>query len=103
MSGEEVETCVRWSRSREDKLAHIWTNDPTVMRQMDRRVNAYPDVYKVERRAIDGVFYACPIDRIKFLAPPSEAKREASRKNWQNGLGIGAGSREISGAKSEDE
>lgn len=78
MMSSEIETTIRWDR--EERIAHIWTNDSMTMTKLNKKVAAHPDVYKVERETKDGVFYSCPANRINFLNPPSEARREIGRK-----------------------
>ncbi len=84
MMNSEIETTIRWDR--EEKIAHVWTNDSTVMTKLDKKVAEYPDTYKVERVTKDGIFYCCPMDRINFMNPVSAARREANRRNGQNSV-----------------
>ena len=86
MMSSEIETTIRWDR--EERIAHIWTNDSMTMTKLNKKVAAHPDVYKVERETKDGIFYSCPMDKIRFANPPSEAKRAAGRMHAEK-VGLG--------------
>lgn len=79
MLSSEIETTIRWDR--EERIAHIWTNDSMTMTKLNKKVAAHPDVYKVERETKDGIFYSCPMDKIRFANPASEKQKDAARRN----------------------
>ena len=85
LTNEERETLIRWSAA--DKRVIIDSADPVVIRKLDKLCEKYPDaytcvsvddVYKAKRYSLTDCHY------IKFANPPSEARREACRKNSAN-------------------
>lgn len=75
----EAETTIRWDA--EEKIAHIYTADPISTRKLDKLCAERPDTYKLVKRDENGAWYEAPAKMIKFGKPPSEARREACRRN----------------------
>lgn len=75
----EQETTIRFDP--EDKIAHIYTTNPTVIRKMDKLCAEFPDAYRCVRTDPDNLakWYTCPASYIRFGKPASEAQKEAAR------------------------
>lgn len=83
ISREEMETTIVWDEK--DKVARIWTASPVTQRKLDKLVEQFPDVYKRTGQTVDkdGTirWYEVNQKYIRFAKPPSEARREAGRRN----------------------
>jgi len=81
LSKAEQETVIRWDA--EDRIANIDTANPVSIRKLDKLVASHPDVYKCVH--VDEQFnakqYEVDSRYIRFGKPPSEARREAGRRN----------------------
>lgn len=79
MLKSEQETTIRWDR--EERIAHIWTCDPTAIRRLDKLAFNFPDTYHLERADKYGKFYTAPMERIRFSKPSSTAVLKSRREN----------------------
>ena len=79
ISRAEMETTIRWDA--EERVAHVFSADPVYIRKLTRLCDEFPDVYKLTRNTDDGIFVETPANRIAFRKPPTEARREAGRRN----------------------
>lgn len=77
----EMETTITFDA--EEKTAHIYSADPVYIRKLDKLTETNPESYKC-LRVLDGgkaKQYEAPAALIRFAKPPTEAQREANRKN----------------------
>jgi len=76
-------TLTRWERettinfNEEDTEAQIYTCSDPYKRKLDKMCDRFPDTYRCESRTEYENIYYCPIDRIRFASPVTEARREA--------------------------
>ena len=77
---EEQETIINFNAK--DKIATVYTRDPTFMKQMDKLVSEYPDTFRYQYvSAVDRV-YKVPAASVTFRKPRrlTNEQREAARK-----------------------
>lgn len=81
LTNEERETTINWSIA--NRTASIDTADPTVIRKLDKLTQEHPETYKCVK--VDEPFktkmYEVSSRYIRFGKPPTEAQREANRRN----------------------
>lgn len=77
----EQETTITWNAG--EGTAHIYSATPTTIRRLDGLVETYPDTYRCTWAEADGSAKRYEVEkrRIRFCKPPSEARKEAGRKN----------------------
>lgn len=77
----EQETTITFDA--EEKTAHIYSADPVYIRKLDKLTGSNPESYRCVR-VLDGgkaKMYEAPAALIRFAKPPTEARREAGRRN----------------------
>ena len=86
LSRAEMETVIRYDA--EERIAHIDTAMPAIVRKLDKLAEAYPDVYRcvgvddrygAKRYEVDARF-------IRFGKPASEARKAVGRANMERML-----------------
>ena len=79
LSKEEQETIINFNAK--DKYATIYTRDPTFMKQMDKLVREYPDIFQCKSISEIDKLYIVPKRRINIQRPRflSEVEKEARR------------------------
>ncbi|MDL2318240.1 hypothetical protein LJC74_04010 [Eubacteriales bacterium OttesenSCG-928-A19] len=77
----EQETVIVWDA--EARTATIDTADPVTLRKLEKLAAQHPEVYRLvsEDTLYTAKRYEVPAQYIRFGKPPSEAQREAARKN----------------------
>ena len=77
---EEQETIINFNAK--DKMATVYTRDPTFMKQMDKLVGEYPDVFRCKSVSEVDRVYEVPAGSVTFRKPRklSDEQREAARK-----------------------
>lgn len=84
LTREERETVILFNMT--DEPATIDTGDPRRIRQLDKLVEAYPDIYKcikVDERYKEKTYTVDP-KYISFRKPKSKAQIESARANINN-------------------
>lgn len=85
-SRAEQETSIVWDE--EEKMAHIYTASPVVMRKLDKlaatTLEYTRDWTEQSGERVTAAKYTVPARLIRFGKPASEAKREAARKAAKN-------------------
>lgn len=79
----EQETIVRWDA--EERIAHIFSANPTDCRRLKALCKEFPDTYKLTRETKSEIFVDAPVDRIAFRKPPkpkSEAQINAAKMSF---------------------
>ena len=76
----EQETSIVWDE--EEKVAHIYTASPVMIRKLDKLAAALPDTYKCMWAQSDGMAKKYEVNKryIRFGKPASEARKEAGRR-----------------------
>lgn len=80
----EQETTITFDA--EEKTAHIYSADPVYIRKLDKLTDSNPESYRCVR-VLDGgkaKMYEAPAALIRFAKPPTEARREAGRRNGKH-------------------
>ena len=77
---EEQETIINFNAK--DKIAMVYTRDPTFMKQMDILVREYPDSFRCRSVSEVDRVYEVPAASITFRKPRilSDEQREAARE-----------------------
>lgn len=101
LTQEERETTIRFDPV--EKVAQIYTSDPVYIRKLDALCAEHPDEYRLVRRDEYGARYIAPAKLIRFGKPPSEARREANRRNGANLLQTRTNSRTETTSTDSDE
>lgn len=81
LTNAEVETTIRWDK--EERIAHIFTSDPTYIRKLDKLCEEAPSEYQCvwEDPDYGSKKYTCPAKRVHFGKPASDEKIKANREN----------------------
>ena len=77
---EEQETIINFNAK--DKIATVYTRDPTFMKQMDILVREYPDTFRCRSVSEVDRVYEVPATSVTFRKPRilSDEQREAARE-----------------------
>lgn len=77
---EEQETIINFNAK--DKIATVYTKDPTFMKQMDKLVSGYPDTFRCKYVSEVDRVYEVPAASVTFRKPRrlTNEQREAARK-----------------------
>ena len=76
---EEQETIINFNAK--DKIATVYTRDPTFMKQMDKLVGEYPDIFRCRFVSEVDKVYEVPASSVTFRKPRklSDKQREEVR------------------------
>ena len=76
---EEQETIINFNAK--DKIATVYTRDPTFMKQMDKLVSEYPDTFRCRSVSKVDRVYEVPAGSVTFRKPRklSDKQREEVR------------------------
>ena len=77
---EEQETIINFNTK--NKIATVYTRDPTFMKQMDKLVSEYPDTFRCKYVSEVDRVYEVPAASVTFRKPRrlTNEQREAARK-----------------------
>ena len=77
---EEQETIINFNAK--NKIATVYTRDPTFMKQMDKLVSEYPDTFRCKYVSEVDKVYEVPAASVTFRKPKrlTNEQREAARK-----------------------
>ena len=83
---EEQETIINFNAK--DKVATVYTRDPTFMKQMDKLVSEYPDAFRCTSVSEVDRVYEVLAASITFRKPRrmSEEQREAARERLKSNV-----------------
>ena len=83
---EEQETIINFNAK--DKIAMVYTRDPTFMKQMDILVREYPDSFRCRSVSEVDRVYEVPAASITFRKPRilSDEQREAARERLKSNV-----------------
>ena len=81
---EEQETIINFNAK--EKIATVYTRDPTFMKQMDILVREYPDTFRCKSISEVDRVYEVPAASVTFRKPRklSDEQREAARKRLKS-------------------
>ena len=83
---EEQETIINFNAK--DKIATVYTRDPTFMKQMDILVKEYPDTFRCRSVSEVDRVYEVPATSVTFRKPRklSNKQREAARERLESNI-----------------
>ena len=83
---EEQETIINFNAK--EKIATVYTRDPTFMKQMDKFVSEYPDTFRCKFVSDVDRVYEVPATSITFRKPRklSEEQREVARERLKSNV-----------------
>lgn len=85
----EMETTIQYNRT--EKMATIWTNDPSVMKKLDVKVADYPENYKIietgwEEGYLVSKTYSIPKKLIQFRSGKVKTYTEEEKERLRTRL-----------------